>query len=137
MTHSLQKPWTGSNPSWQISSPVEVHGPRGMCSTSKYSKDTARPFNGVHLSYGNSRKHGLHRTSNDLVQRVVREGRVKKAGASPGGQIMIHGQKNGFGWLSGAAQQFDWTNGCVALSNADMEEVWKAVRPGTPIELRP
>lgn len=86
-----------------------------------YKKADSAFYKAIHISYPNAE---------DIA-------RAKKAGASPGGQIMIHGQKNGFGWLSGAAQQFDWTNGCVALSNADMEKVWKAVSPGTPIELRP
>jgi murein L,D-transpeptidase YafK len=50
---------------------------------------------------------------------------------------MIHGQKNGFGWLSGISQRFDWTNGCVALTNAQMDVVWRTVKVGTPIELLP
>jgi murein L,D-transpeptidase YafK len=50
---------------------------------------------------------------------------------------MVHGQKNGFGWLSPITQLFDWTDGCIALSNADMETVWQAVDVGTPIEIHP
>lgn len=62
---------------------------------------------------------------------------ARRAGVPPGGQIMIHGQKNGFGWLSGISQRFDWTNGCVALTNAQMDVVWRTVKVGTPIELLP
>lgn len=62
---------------------------------------------------------------------------ARRAGVSPGGQIMIHGQKNGLGWLSGINQHFNWTNGCVALSNANMDVVWNSVKVGTPIELLP
>lgn len=50
---------------------------------------------------------------------------------------MVHGQKNGFGWLSPLAQWFNWTDGCVAVSNKDMDEIWKAVDVGTPIEILP
>ena len=50
---------------------------------------------------------------------------------------MIHGQKNGFGWLSGLAQQFDWTDGCIAVKNAEMDEIWDAVDVGTPIQINP
>ena len=50
---------------------------------------------------------------------------------------MIHGQKNGLGWLSFISQRFDWTNGCVALSNADMEIFWSIVKQGTKVEIRP
>jgi len=61
---------------------------------------------------------------------------AKQRGVSPGGAIMIHGQRNHFGWLSFITQFFNWTDGCVALSNSDMEAVWSAVDVGTPIEIR-
>lgn len=48
---------------------------------------------------------------------------------------MIHGQRNGFGWLSYLAQRFNWTDGCIAITNAEMEEVWQAVDAGTPIKI--
>ncbi len=58
-------------------------------------------------------------------------------GIDPGGLVMIHGQPNGLGWLAPLLQFFNWTNGCVALSNADMDAVWQAVEPGTPIRIDP
>lgn len=58
-------------------------------------------------------------------------------GEDPGGQIMIHGQRNGYGWLSPLARFFNWTDGCIALSDSDMDEVWQSVRANTPIEIRP
>ena len=54
-----------------------------------------------------------------------------------GGNIMIHGQMNGFGWLYWLTQRFDWTDGCIAVKNADMEEIWRLVRDGTAIEILP
>ena len=62
---------------------------------------------------------------------------AKKRGVDPGGSVMIHGQKNGFSWASFLAQRFNWTNGCIALANADMDAVWEAVEAGTPIEIKP
>ena len=62
---------------------------------------------------------------------------AQKRSVDPGGDIMIHGQKNGYGRLSLLVQRFNWTNGCIALSDRDMEQVWMAVDPGTPIEIRP
>ena len=62
---------------------------------------------------------------------------AKARGASPGGLIMIHGQRTGFGWLAPIAQLFDWTDGCIALKNSDMDEVWNAVEVDTPIEIYP
>ncbi|MGH8447399.1 MAG: L,D-transpeptidase family protein [Solimonas sp.] len=63
--------------------------------------------------------------------------RAQALGVPPGGAVMIHGQKNGFGWASRLTQRFDWTNGCVALRDEDMEIVWTRVAAGTPIELLP
>ncbi len=55
-------------------------------------------------------------------------------GRSPGGDIFLHGQPNSlpFGRMSG-----DWTDGCIAFSNAEMEELWRIVPDGTVIEIRP
>lgn len=55
-------------------------------------------------------------------------------GRSPGGDIFLHGQPNNlpFGRMPG-----DWTDGCIALSNAEIEELWRIVPDGTAIEIRP
>ena len=55
-------------------------------------------------------------------------------GRSPGGDIFIHGQPNG---LSSGRMPGDWTDGCIALSNAEIEELWRIVPDGTVIEIRP
>ncbi len=62
---------------------------------------------------------------------------ARKQGVSPGGAVMIHGLRNGFGWI-GKLQRFaDWTLGCVAVTNQEMAELWRTVPDGTPIDLRP
>lgn len=58
-------------------------------------------------------------------------------GDDPGGLIMIHGQVNGRGWLGWFNQYRDHTHGCIAVRNAPMEVIWRAVDDGTPIEIRP
>lgn len=62
---------------------------------------------------------------------------AKRAGVDPGGMIMIHGQSKGFGWWSWLMQMFDWTNGCIAVTDEDMAEIWQMVENGTPIEINP
>ncbi len=62
---------------------------------------------------------------------------AQQLGVEPGGAIMIHGQKNGLGLLAPIAQRYDWTNGCIALSNADMQTVWDLVQTPTAIEILP
>lgn len=59
------------------------------------------------------------------------------SGADPGGLIMIHGQVNGWGWLGWLARYVDHTRGCIAVRNVPMEEIWRAVAVGTPIDIRP
>jgi len=62
---------------------------------------------------------------------------AEKQGASPGGDIMIHGLPNGFGWLGGVHRERDWTDGCIAVTDKEMDEIWALVRDGTPIEIKP
>jgi murein L,D-transpeptidase YafK len=63
--------------------------------------------------------------------------RAARRGVSPGGDIMVHGLPNGFGWLDATHRAMDWTDGCIALTNAEMDEIWNLVPIGTPIEIRP
>lgn len=60
---------------------------------------------------------------------------AKARGVDPGGFIMIHGQPNGFGGLGGLLQMVDWTDGCIAVTDSDMDEIWTMVAVGTPIEI--
>ncbi len=63
--------------------------------------------------------------------------RARAAGQDPGGQIMIHGLRNGLGWMGSRHQNSDWTDGCVAVTNSEMLEIWRMVDLGTPVEIRP
>jgi murein L,D-transpeptidase YafK len=63
--------------------------------------------------------------------------RAAKQGVSPGGAIMIHGLPNGKGWIGPAHRTVDWTLGCVAVTDDEIEEIWKLVPVGTPVEIRP
>lgn len=86
-----------------------------------YKKADSAFHKSIHISYPNAK---------DIAA-------AKSLGVNPGGQIMIHGQKNRLGWLSFVSRYYNWTNGCVALSNSDMDEVWSLVKEGTPIEILP
>ena len=63
--------------------------------------------------------------------------RAKRLGVDPGGDIMIHGLPNGRGWIGRLHRLVDWTQGCVAVTDSEIEEIWKLVPDGTPIEIRP
>lgn len=63
--------------------------------------------------------------------------RAMQFGVSPGGDIRIHGLPNGYGWVGAAHTTRDWTAGCIAVTNTQIEEIYRAVPDGTPIEIRP
>ncbi|HET8698867.1 MAG TPA: L,D-transpeptidase family protein, partial [Gammaproteobacteria bacterium] len=63
--------------------------------------------------------------------------RARALGVDPGGQIMIHGLPNEPRYDLKHYQGSDWTDGCIAVSNSDMVDIWLMTRESTPIEIRP
>jgi tetratricopeptide (TPR) repeat protein len=63
--------------------------------------------------------------------------RARELGVSPGGDIMIHGIKNGLAWVGGFHTGIDWTKGCIAVTNEEVEEIARLVPNGTIVEIRP
>ncbi|MCB1337213.1 MAG: L,D-transpeptidase family protein [Maritimibacter sp.] len=61
--------------------------------------------------------------------------RARAGGYSPGGDIFIHGQPNGYDHVPTLG--YDWTEGCIALADAEIEELWRATPMGTEVEIRP
>ena len=76
-------------------------------------------YKSIHISYPNQA---------DLA-------RAAKLRVPPGEDLFIHGQPNDYQGPGNPAG--DWTDGCIAVSNAEMDEIWRAVPDGTPIEIRP
>lgn len=62
---------------------------------------------------------------------------AEERGYEPGGQIMIHGTPNGRLIRTSSSYGYDWTDGCIAVTNAAMDELWQLVDLGTLIEIRP
>ena len=79
----------------------------------------------------------FHRSLHIDYPDTAHRAHARKIGVSPGGDIFIHGLPNGYGWLGAAHRERDWTAGCIAVSNDEIEEIWKLVRDGTTIEIRP
>lgn len=80
---------------------------------------------------------GYHRALHISYPSREDRARASREGFAPGGAVMIHGMRNGFGWIGRAHRWFDWTHGCVAMTNAELDELWRAVPDGTPIRLVP
>ncbi len=62
---------------------------------------------------------------------------ARTSGVNTGGDIMIHGIQNGLGWLGRFHRFIDWTDGCIAVTDKEMDQIWRAVPDGTPIEIGP
>jgi len=63
--------------------------------------------------------------------------RAAGGGVSPGGDIFIHGLPPKFAWIGSGHTVSDWTDGCIAVTNDEIEELWRAVPNGTPIVIEP
>jgi murein L,D-transpeptidase YafK len=63
--------------------------------------------------------------------------RAAAMGLSPGGGILIHGLPNNKGATGAFHRTVDWTDGCIAVTNEEMEALWSAVTVGTPVEIKP
>lgn len=87
--------------------------------TLDYKNENSIAHRSIHISYPNA----------------ADKAHAKSLGVSPGGDIMIHGQMNGFGHLGWLNQRRDWTDGCIAVTNDEMDEIMAAVTLGTPIEI--
>ena len=85
-------------------------------------KNSASKFHkALHISYPNTED----------------KARASNLGRSPGGDIEIHGLPTAFAWVGPAQHVLDWTSGCIALTNEEIDELWKLVAVGTPVEIDP
>lgn len=87
--------------------------------TLDYKKEDSSFYRAMHISYPNEQD----------------KASAEKLGVSPGGFIMVHGQRNWLGWLSSITQKYNWTNGCIALTNSEMDEFMDLVNVGTTIQI--
>ena len=83
--------------------------------------DDSKFHRAIHISYPNDQ---------DLAF-------ARKAGLWAGGDVMIHGLPRSEHWVGEMHTEYDWTNGCIAVTDDEMDEIWELVDDGTPIEIRP
>ncbi len=89
--------------------------------TLDYKKSDSAYYRAIHISYPNE-EDKLHASA---------------LGIRPGGQIMIHGQNPRSSLSAEEAQKYNWTDGCIAITNPQMDELWHAIDDGVPIEILP
>lgn len=109
----------GANPKGHKQQEDDKKTPEGIYQLD-YKKEDSSFYRAMHISYPNKQ---------DTIN-------ASKRGVSAGGLIMIHGQPNYLGWLGFITQRFNWTNGCIALSNSDVDEFMALVNVGTKIEIK-
>lgn len=97
----------------------------GRTPEGQYVLDWRNPGSAFHRSL-----HVSYPTQADVASAASR-------GVSPGGLIMIHGVRNGLGFVGRLHRLFDWTDGCIAVSDREIEEIWRVVEDGTPITIEP
>jgi murein L,D-transpeptidase YafK len=108
----------GENPEGHKVQEGDERTPEGIY-TLDYKKEDSSFYRAMHISYPNQ----------------VDLDNAKRKGVSVGGFIMVHGQRNRLGWLSTITQNFNWTNGCIALTNSEMDEFMALVKVGTKIQI--
>jgi tetratricopeptide (TPR) repeat protein len=110
----------GGNPNGPKERQGDNKTPEGTYVIDSRNKDS-RYHHSLHISYPNEKDRK----------------RAKELGVSPGGDIMIHGIKNGFSWVGDSHTEVDWTKGCIAVTDEEIEEIEKLVPTGTIVEIRP
>ena len=91
----------------------------------EYVVDSKNPHSRFHLA--------LHVSYPNTVDRE----RAGKRGVEPGSDIEIHGLDSTFAWVGGLHRLLDWTDGCIGVTNPEIEEIWQLVPVGTAVEIRP
>jgi murein L,D-transpeptidase YafK len=79
----------------------------------------------------------FHRALHVSYPSAVDVARARSGGYDPGGEIMVHGIQNGLGWIGRAHRLVDWTTGCIAVADQEIEELYRIVPDGTRIEINP
>jgi murein L,D-transpeptidase YafK len=110
----------GSNPIGHKEEEGDMKTPEGI-----YTIDYRNPQSDFHLAL-----HVSYPAAEDIA-------RATERGVSPGCDIMIHGLPNGQGSLGDRHRETDWTAGCIALTDQEIEELWRITPDGTPVEIRP
>lgn len=92
---------------------------------------------GVYVIDSRNAKSQCHRSLHISYPNAADRERARKRGVSPGGDISVHGILNGYGYLGAAHRRWDWTYGCPAVTDEEIDEIWNLVDNGTPIEILP
>ena len=103
----------------------------------KLQEGDGRTPEGTYRIDFHKRDSAFHRALHISYPNAADRAQARARGVSPGGDIMIHGLPNGAVAAGAAHRLRDWTEGCIAVTNSEIEELWTAVPDGTLVEIRP
>lgn len=103
----------------------------------KVRQGDGRTPEGAYEIVGRNERSAYHRSLRISYPNAEDRARAAKLGVDPGGDIMIHGLPNGRGYVGKAHRLVDWTAGCIAVTDEEIEEIWRLVPNGTPVEIKP
>jgi len=109
---------------------------RGGLAPKQQEGDGRTPEGHYVIDSRNAKSH-YHRALHVSYPNADDRQRAARLGVSPGGAIMIHGLPDGMGPLGASHRLYDWTLGCVAVTDDEIDEIWELVPVGTPVEIRP
>jgi murein L,D-transpeptidase YafK len=109
---------------------------RGGLAPKEHEGDARTPEGHYVIDEKNAASH-YHKALHISYPNAHDRNRAEKQHFSPGGAIMIHGLPNGMAWLGASHRLYDWTLGCVAVTDSEIDEIWNLVPIGTPVEIRP
>lgn len=92
---------------------------------------------GTYVIAGRKENSDFHRALRISYPSDEDQQRARVWGCDPGGDIMIHGLKPAFAALGREHRRVDWTQGCVAVTNEEIEQIWRLVPDGARVEIRP
>jgi murein L,D-transpeptidase YafK len=92
---------------------------------------------GTYTISGRNAASAYHRSLRVSYPNAADLARAKRQHVDPGGDIMIHGLPNGQGFIGAAHRLHDWTVGCIAVTDPEIEEIWALVPDGTPVQINP
>lgn len=110
----------GRNPIGHKQKAGDCRTPEGVYFIDRHKKDS-KFYKALHISYPNKK---------DIAA-------AKDHGHSPGADIMIHGLPKGFEDLADIHFKRNWTKGCIAVNNSEIDDIWRLVADGTPIIINP
>jgi len=103
----------------------------------KEQEGDAKTPEGVYSIDGRNPQSSFHLALHISYPSDADKGRAAEDGVNAGFDIMIHGIRNGRGWMGAFHRLSDWTAGCIALTDEEIEELWRVTPDGTMVEIRP